>query len=187
MAWNDKNFEEKMTKYIDEIYKKLFGNRLINIYRSERNKENNQKLLFMDIELAIDTHLTFLDKSILTFQEKTRRNNFLKFNDFTFEYYNDPKTKEQGEWFKLASQLYFYGYANKFENGYDKFWILNVVKLRTQLMNNYSLNQLESKYLRYNKFPAKSNFFAIPFTVLEQMKNVILYKYEIQVVKSVNF
>ena len=176
MSWTEKNFEEKMTKHIDEIYFKLFKNRLINIYRSKRDSENNNKLLFMDMELAIDTHLLLSNGSILTFQEKTRRNKFLTYNDFTFEYYNDPKTKEEGEWFKLASQLYFFGYSNKNENGYDKFWILNVARLRTGIISKYSLDKLEEKFLKYNKPPAKANFFAIPFDILESIKGVVLYK-----------
>ncbi len=177
--WDSKNFEEKMTKYIDEIYNDIFGNRLINIHRSSRDKEQDKKLLFMDIELAIDTHLTFSNGSVLTFQEKTRRNKFKKYADFTFEYYNDPKTKEQGEWHKLAAQLYFFGYANESETGYDKFWILNVARLRTALMSKYTIKEMESNFLRYNKPPAKANFFAIPFDILEKMENVIIYKYPI--------
>jgi len=174
--WIEKQFEEKMTSYIDEIYRNIFGKRLIKIYRSSRDKESDGRLLFMDIELSIDTHLTFRNGSVLTFQEKTRKNNFLKYNDFTFEYYNDPETKEEGEWFKLAAQLYFFGYANKGETGYDKYWIINIARLRTALMSKFSLSELEQKYLRFNKPPAKANFFAIPFDLLENMKNVIIYK-----------
>lgn len=174
--WVEKNFEEKMTQYIDNIYKEIFGNRLIKIYRSSRNNKEDKKLLFMDIELSIDTHLTFSNGSILTFQEKTRRNKFLQYNDFTFEYYNNPKIKEEGEWFKLAAQLYFFGYANKFENGYEKFWILNVAKLRTKLMSTCNINDMEKQFLRHNKPPSKANFFAIPFEILENLKDIIIYK-----------
>ena len=174
--WIDKSFEEGMTKYIDEIYKNIFKSRLTKIYRSDRNKENDKKLLFMDIELSIDTHLTFTNGSVLTFQEKTRRNEYMKYNDFTFEYYNNPTTKDEGEWFKLAAQLYFFGYANKNENGYDKYWILNIAKLKTRLMQHFTIDYLKKNFLRSNKPPAKANFFAIPFTILEDMKDIIIYK-----------
>jgi len=173
--WKEKDFEEKMTSHIDNIYKKLFGNRLVNIYRSSRDKEQDSKLLFMDMELAIDTHLTFNNGSILTFQEKTLRYSKQKFNQFTFEYYNDPKTKEEGEWFKLAAQLYYFGYANEQETGYNKYWIINVAKLRTALMSKYTIHEMETKFLRHNKPPAKANFFAIPFNVLEKMPSVVIY------------
>ena len=172
MNWVEKEFEEKMTKYIDEIYKKIFK-LLVSIHRSKRDSED-EKLLFMDIELAIDTHLTFKNRSILTFQEKTLRNCKRHWQQFTFEYYNDPATKEEGEWFKLSSLLYFFGYANKEETGYDEYWILNVAKLRTGLMRNYTLKYLEENFLKYNKPPAKASFFAIPFDILKKMDGVIM-------------
>lgn len=178
MAWSEKIFEEKMTPCIDKVYAYLFGNRLESITRSDRAKSTNDKLLFMDIHLSIDTHLRFKNGSVLTFQEKTRKNYFLKYNDFTFEYYNDPIIKDEGEWFKLAAQLYFYGYANKDETGYDKFWILNVTKLRARLMQNYTIEEMEKKWLKNNHPPAKANFFAIPFCVLENLEGVVLMKYE---------
>ena len=178
MAWNEKDFEEGMTKYIDDIYYQIFGNRLIKIYRSSREKNIDKKYLFMDIELAIDTHLTFKNGSVLTFQEKSLR--LSQFNHFTFEYYNDPQNKIEGEWFKLSAQLYFCGYANKNQTGYEKYWIINVARLRTALMSRYTLKELENKFLKFNKPPAKANFFAIPFDLLEQMSNVIIYKKTIE-------
>jgi len=175
--WIEKNFEEKMTKHIDQIYREVFGDKLSKIYRSNRENQDDKKLLFMDIELSIDTHLTFFNGSVLTFQEKTLRYTKQRFNQFTFEYYNDPRTKEEGEWFKLAAQLYFFGYANKNESGYDKFWILNVAKLRTRLMSKYNMDDMH-KFLRHNKPPARANFFAIPFEALENLQDVVVYKFE---------
>lgn len=173
--WTAKNFEEKMTPYIDAIYEEHFKGRLLEIQRSSR-ENSDSKTLFMDIHLSIDTHLRFKDGTVLTFQEKTRRNLYSKFNEFTFEYYNDPKILDEGEWFKLASQLYFYGYANEKEDGYSQYWILNVAKLRTGLMSKFDIKQLESRFLKHNKPPAKANFFAIPFTTLEDMPGVVSFK-----------
>jgi hypothetical protein len=174
-SWSEKTFEEKMTPYIDQIYKQFFGERLKEIKRNNRDN-STEKLMFMDINLAIDTHLTFSNGSILTFQEKTRKNNYLKFNDFTFEYYNDPSTKDEGEWFKLAAQIYFYGYANESETGYERYYILSVPKLRTKLLQNYTIKEMEEKFLRANRPPAKANFFAIPFSILENLDGVLMYK-----------
>ena len=176
MSWKAKAFEEKMTPFIDDIYRSVFGNRLVEIYRSERGMENNSRVMFMDTELAIDTHLTFNNGSVLTFQEKSRNFNFLKYRDFTFEYYNDPNTGDQGEWFKLAAQLYFYGYANQDETGYAAYWILNVAKLRTALLKRYTLLQMEREFLRQNKPPAKASFFAIPLGLIETFDGVVLHK-----------
>jgi hypothetical protein len=173
MAWQAKNFEEKMHPYIDEIYKGLFSS-LSRIERSNRETTTDSKILFMDKELSIDTFLYFKDGTVLTLQEKSRKHNYLKYDDFTFEYYNDPKTKDEGEWFKLAAQLYFYGFTNESETGYAKFYLLNVPKLRLFLKNNIGIKALEEKYLHPNRPPAKANFFAIPFSIIPDY--CIMYK-----------
>jgi hypothetical protein len=165
MAWQAKNFEEKMHPCINEIYKSLFSH-LSEIKRSNRETTTDSKILFMDKELAIDTFLYFKDGTILTLQEKSRKHNYLQYNDFTFEYYNDPATKDEGEWFKLAAQLYFYGFVNESETGYVKYYLLNVPKLRLFLKNEIGIKTLEGKYLKINKPPAKASFFAIPFNII---------------------
>lgn len=165
MSWAEKTFEEQMTKYIDEIYQSLFSD-VENIIRSNRGKTTDDITLLMDKELAIDTLVQFNDGTRLTFQEKTRNNYYLKYNDFTFEYYNDPHTKEKGEWFKLTSQYYFYGYANKDNSGYEKFYVIEIPKLRLFLKDEIGISNLELKYLKYNTPPAKANFFVIPFDII---------------------
>ena len=189
-TWVDKDFEEKMHPHINDIYYRLFSN-LNEIKRSERENPgrqrdvilthragcqrdgsrhggNDENILFMDKNLAIDAILTFGDGSIVTLQEKSRRNYYydLYGEIFTFEYYNDPRTKDEGEWFKLAAQLYFYGFVNAEEDGYYKFWLIDVSKLRLHLKKEVGINRLEQKYLRYNKPPAKASFFAIPFDII---------------------
>lgn len=172
MAWVEKDFEEEMTPYIDKIYKGLFKG-IKSINRSNRDNKNNEVELFMDMELAIDTIIKFNDGSLITFQEKTRRNKFISYDDFTFEYYNDPRIKEEGEWFKLTSQYYFYGYSNTNKKGYTRFYIIDVPKLRIHLKNNIGIEKLEREYLKTNRPPARSNFFAIPFE--EIPNNCFLY------------
>lgn len=177
MAWIDKNFEESMTPKIDDIYFSLFKN-LEKVIRSNRNTTTDQKILFADKELAIDTFLHFSDGTVLTFQEKSRRFKYLVdgYDNFTFEYYNDPETKEEGEWFKLASQLYFYGFTNKNQTGYIKFCIIDVVKLRLYLKNKIGIKELERRYKRQNKKPNKASFFAIPFDIIPD--DCIKFKWE---------
>ncbi len=173
--WPEKEFEEKMRPLIDDIYRQIFGSKLIAIARSVRDSDN-ERTLFMDIELAIDTHLTFADGSVLTFQEKTLKNSKKRYQSFTFEYYNDPKAKDRGEWFKLAAQLYYFGYANAQETGYDQWLVLDIAKLRTEMMKGFTIKEIEKKYLRTNRKPSKANFFAIPFTILRGMDGVLVYE-----------
>jgi len=168
MAWTEKAFEESMTPHIDEIYRRTFRG-LTDIKRSDRETAIDSKILFMDRELAIDTFLHFMDGTILTLQEKTRKNWFRERygEDFTFEYYNDPITKDEGEWFKLAAQLYFYGYAKADMSGYEKYWLVDVLKLRLFMKNGIGISALEQRFLKYNKPPCKANFFAVPFTCID--------------------
>lgn len=172
MSWKEKIFEEQMADHIDNIYMNLFKG-IKSIDRSFAESENNIQLL-LDKELGIDTVLRFDDGTFLTFQEKSRLNYYITYDDFTFEYYNDPITKEEGEWFKLASQYYFYGFANKNNDGYEKVYILNVPAFRLFLKNDIGIETLKYKYLMQNKPPAKANFFAIPFNIIPD--KCFLYK-----------
>lgn len=161
MTWYEKEFEEKMTQYIDEIYFNIFPG-LEKVQRSDRSKIDTPKVEFLDKELGIDTLLLFYNGAILTFQEKSRTFPYLeKYNDFTFEFYNDPDTKSPGEWFKLVSQFYFYGFANVRENGYVRYYIIDVPLFR------YFLNLKDKKWLethtKFNRPPAKANFIWISF------------------------
>lgn len=176
MAWAEKDFEEKMTSHIDQIYKNIFGSNLVNIERIDRNKYyKDDRAAVMDSDLSIDTHLTFSNGMVLTVQEKTLRFINSRYNQFTFEYYNNPKTKDPGEWFKMAAQLYFFGYANQDETGYLRYWVVDVLRLRLLLNDNFTLEQLENRFLRQNTI-SKANFFAIPFNILENDNGVVLYK-----------
>lgn len=174
MIWYEKAFEEKMRPHIDDIYKKSDGLKSINRY--ERDKHTTENMKVLDIDLGVDTILKYDDGSIITVQEKTRKYYYRNFNDFTFEYYNDPKTKSEGEWFKLAAQMYFFGYANEKENGYYKYWLIDVLKLRLFIKQNIGIDKLKIKYLHQNKPPAKANFFGIPFNLFDNDKSIIIRK-----------
>lgn len=174
-SWKEKNFEEKMTLHIDKIYNELFKTKLKNIIRNANSPTNEN--LFMDKSLGIDTQLIFKDNSKITVQEKTRKiYYFEKYNDFTFEYYNDPKTKEPGEWFKLASQLYFYGFSNVDETGYIKFYILDILKLRMALLYKVGITKLLKDHLQQNKGSCRASFFSIPFSLLRTFPGVISHE-----------
>jgi len=124
----DTAFDKQMQPYINEIYYDLFGKDIV-IDRSKVS-ENEIRKSFLDKELSIDTIIIFENQSFITIQEKSRRNCYLTFNDFTFEYYSNRFSFKKGQWFKLASQLFFYGYVNENENGYSKYYLLDIVRLR---------------------------------------------------------
>lgn len=174
MAWIEKNFEEIMRPSIDKIYKHKFGEN-INIQRSDRNSKKS-KLMFMDKHFAIDTILRFENGAMITIQEKTLTHEKEEFNAFTIEYYNDPKIKDRGDWFKIAAQLYFFGYANKEENGYNKYWLISMLDFQLQIRKEFTIEEMRDEFLRENPLPAKASFFAIPFKILESLDGVVLDK-----------
>jgi len=173
--WKEKIFEENMRTYIDEVYFHCYRG-LKQIHRANREDEKDH-LRVLDIEFAVDTILEFNDGTILTFQEKTLQATKQFYQQFTLEYYNDPKTKEKGEWFKLAAQRYFFGYASPKKDGLLQFWMVDVPKMREYLMYDIGIEQLEKQYLRQNHPPCKANFFAIPFNDLEQQEKVVIYRF----------
>ena len=183
IPWGEKEFEESMTPYINQIYYTIFDKENYSISEIIRNNRNNSSkaALFMDRNLAIDTHIKFKYGSSISLQEKTLHSSKRKYNEFTFEYYNDPPTKEKGEWFKLESQLYFFGYANEEENEYTDFWIIHVPNLRLYLQRyilEIGLSDFKHKFLRKNPPPARANFFAIPFILIEELADTLIsYKW----------
>jgi hypothetical protein len=175
--WNiNKGFEEKMTPYIDKIYKKHLGND-IEVSRSTRENQTD-KTLFADRHLAIDTFIRFSDGQTINVQEKSRQFRFLEFNDFTIQHYKNAELKTEGYWFYLMAQLYFFGIANENNDGYEKYYILNVVVLRI------ALKSLDTEWLmklkRNNQKSTDSDFIPIPFETIEELdkkfNGLILYK-----------
>jgi hypothetical protein len=157
----DKDFEEHMSYYIDsDIYPKYFE--IDRIERSDRVTFKNAEMMLKDKELSIDVTLYLKSGMKITVQEKTRRYEYLKYNDFTIEYYNNPKTKEKGEWFKLCSDLYLYGVANKEKTGYVRYCLINVFRLK-EFLSKKDIVELERKYKKQNSAHSRASFFAIPF------------------------
>lgn len=154
----DLAFDKQMHPYIDEIYYSLFG-RDIKIERS-KVADNEIRKSFLDRELSIDAFIIFENQSFISVQEKSRRNFALKWNDFTFEYYSNRFSLKKGQWFKLASQLFFYGYVNENETGYIKYHLIDMVRLR--LFLSKKTRESVTKELKKNTKRA-SNFLPIKF------------------------
>ena len=77
----------------------------------------------LDKELGIDVIFTLNNGMRLTCQEKFGSPNFIHLKDVTVEYYNEPTRGVPGDWFKLISQLYFFGFASKDYKSFD-LWVL---------------------------------------------------------------
>lgn len=118
-------FNERMRPVADALYQTLIPD-ITDIKRFDKDKER----LILDREFGIDIQFTFVNGMILTGQEKfrefSRKREGLglpQYSDVTVELYNDPILKVKGDWFTLASQFYFDGFASKDETRFER-WIL---------------------------------------------------------------
>ena len=183
----DKKLDTKMNPYKREIYDSIFPN-IKEIKRpnweqleednsrydivipnvQKINMENWDEILtddfrkcYLDKELSIDATIVFENGSLITIQEKSRRFEYLqRFGDFTFEYYANRFKLNNGQWFKLISQLFFYGFVNEEENKYVKYYLIDSLRLRIFLLNLEEKN-IKNK-LKTNPHRA-SNFYPISF------------------------
>ena len=99
----------------DHIYRQVFGEQ-VGIERMERAQDT-----ILDVRFAIDVQLTLPTGMILTGQEKFLSHKYASFRTVTVEYWQNPQTQEPGDWFHLAPQFYFAGYAA--QDSFDP-WVL---------------------------------------------------------------
>ena len=102
-------------------------------------------------------------------QEKYRQNSYLRFGDFTQEYMNGNGTK--GEWFHLNAQLYFYGWARDDCNGFEKWFVMDIMRYKMIVEDAGGLDQIGSKQV--NRLHGSSVFYGIR---LEHIAGAMLYK-----------
>lgn len=110
-----------------------------NIIRYE--KKNNLHIL--DTNFHIDGKIILPNGSTLTMQEKALSNKFYKYKTFTMEFYQNRNTKEKGEFFKIAAQIYLHGYSDETEVKFIEYHILKVFDLIIWLNNKYTILELE--------------------------------------------
>ena len=112
-----RKFELKMRPIADDLYCRIMPE-IVSIERFDKDAERH----ILDREFAIDVKFQLSEMS-LTCQEKFRECSYVNYLDVTVEYYNNPALRIKGDWFNLAAQLYFVGYASKEYNSFEK-WIL---------------------------------------------------------------
>src|SRR5574341_215573 len=110
--------ELRLRPYADEIYRRVFDAQAIERF----DKPDNSVL---DMHFAIDFKITMPNGLILNGQEKFLSAEYASYNSVTVEYEQDQSTGEQGDWFKIACQLYFTGYERQDGLGFGSWTILN--------------------------------------------------------------
>lgn len=156
----DLAFERRMRPAVEHIFQQLFPECEV-VYTRE-----DSDLQQLDNFFAVDTILTLPSGQIITAQQKCRRHRYLEFGDFTQEYMNAAGTEHEtpGEWFRLAAQLYFYGWANPNEDGFAAWVILDVIQYKMLVEREGGLEQIGQ--LNWNVERGRANFYAIPVDTL---------------------
>lgn len=156
----DLAFERRMRPAVQEIFRGIFPRFEVAYTREVPHLQQ------LDDLFAVDTILYLPTGQMVTAQQKCRRNHFLKFGDFTQEYMNAAGTENEapGEWFHLAAQLYFYGWANPQEDGFAAWAILDVIRYKMLVEEAGGLDQIGQ--LQRNTERGKANFYAIPMDTL---------------------
>ena len=124
-----KQQESRGKPIADAIYKARYPG--CEIRRFDREEE-----AVLDIKFAIDVQLKLASGHILTCQEKFLSYKYASFNSVTVEYMQDPKTGEEGDWFKLAVQIYFVGYFDKDNQSFLKWIIVDWPAISKATSNN---------------------------------------------------
>lgn len=162
-----------MLPWAHAVYRKIFPGCIIEDLRVDGTKVN-----VLDQEFGIDCKIHFPAPchGFLTVQEKFRSHNDLsRFGDFTQEWMNAAGTarESQGEWFKLAAQLYFYGWSNATGDGFAKWLMLDVAKYRILVAKAGGLLRLaQPPRLMHNNAHGRATFYGIP---LWQLRDAALY------------
>jgi hypothetical protein len=143
--------------YIDEVYRKVYPVQSI----TRVDAQSDERLRYMDKYLHIDTIVTLAGGEHISFQEKSLGYDKNQFNTVTLEYYNDPKTREPGDYFLCEAQAYFCGYLNADGQGFCKWWILDMLKLREFILSKGGVSWAE-QFMNRNKVSGRANFFGFP-------------------------
>lgn len=103
----------------DDLYRQVFGQNIA-IARMEREEDKE-----LDKRFAIDVEITLSTGQILLGQEKFLSYEYARYRSVTVEYEQNQFTKERGDWFRLATQLYFVGYFTADGKRFDPWVLLN--------------------------------------------------------------
>ncbi len=168
-------FQGKLSLAAENIYRNIFSIKEIKDLRGDNDKPH-----ILDQEFAIDKLLILKSGHWISVQEKYRKNIFLKDQKYMINYPNPDFTQEYkngngtlGEWFKLAAQIYFFGWSNKDETDFEKWVIIDIVKYKLIIEKMGGIEKVGK--LRKNYTHGSASFYCIPIQIL---KDAFLYKYK---------
>ena len=96
---------QKYHQAINQVYRNIYP---LSIGCDYIQCSANEKLARYDIDFGVDVLLNLVNGQTITIQEKVLGTTY---STVTVEYYQNPQTGEEGDWFKLKCDLYFVGYG----------------------------------------------------------------------------
>lgn len=155
----DEDYELSLRRQVDAdlIYKTVFP-----VERIERFAKDSERHI-LDREFAVDVVIHTKCGIIFTVQEKFRRFWYYKqgFRDFTLEYVSNNRGVE-GEFFRLCTDLYCYGWENENETDFVAVQLFYVAPVKKAIVDK-SLHG----YLNENEEHGTASFYAYPFSEFE--------------------
>lgn len=174
-------FQQTMKPAALRIYEKVFRG-----CRVEDLREHGVNVHVLDKEFGVDALLHLASGQWISIQEKYRNHDALKFMDFTQEYKNAAGTayESDGEWFKLGAQLYFYGWANRQNTDFEKWFIMDIAKYKHFIENAGGIEKVGK--LKNNSKHGKASFYAIPVHALTSCFLADYRQYLVRQISNVN-
>lgn len=152
-----KQQEARLRGAIDRIYKWFFGD--VKIKRFDKTDD-----YLLDQKFAIDVRITLLNGMVFTCQEKALSASMAKYESITVEYFQNYRTGEYGDWFKLSPQFYFVGYEDAKNRGhFCKYILIDWTRLQfhtlhdrvpwQQRKNKDGVARASFKFVRFGEIP----------------------------------
>ena len=111
----------------------------------------------LDQYFGIDALIILRSGQYLTIQEKYREHSALKYGDFTQEWRNGDGS--EGEYFHLAAQLYFYGWADADGYEFEKWFVMSIPHYKMIVENAGGLKEIGD--YQKNRKHGRASFYAI--------------------------
>ena len=121
-------FQKEMVPHANTLYRRVVpGCQFIRRFHAAAGAHP------LDQHFGIDGFCRDCGGAMWTFQEKFRRFDIRRkqfgqpqYRDFTLEFMNCADENKHGEYFHLAAQWYFYGWANEEKSGFDAWFFMNI-------------------------------------------------------------
>jgi len=154
----DKEWSEKAMPIQDKVYRYLWPGLMgITRFRKGDVRHELDKYYHIDLQIALDNDIKILGQEKMLRQEKAH------FDTFTIEFYQNRHTKEQGEFFLLAAQIYLHGYGNSSVTAglthFDKWYLIKCFDFLESL-RGIPIEELEKTT---KPSTGRASFFYIPY------------------------